>query len=133
MLFRGAVAAATFAVAIAATPESQTLKVRLYPMYGSAVRGTATIVQRGTDVLVNIDLVGTARGTAQFAHLHRGTCEHVAASTVYELQPIRNGRSTTRLTDVDIVVFTHRTYSILIHKTLSRGSAHVACGTISGA
>lgn len=123
----------TLAGATAALAPS-TIEVRLSPMHGSGEHGVATLTPRGTGLIVSIVMAGTKPGApAQFAHFHRGTCEHVESPSVYELQPVRNGRSTTTLEAVSLDMLLHGTYSILIHETLSHTSAHVACGTISGA
>lgn len=133
-LFRAPVIVVTLAVVLAATTQLRPLNVRLYALNGSHEHGTATIVQRGSNVIVTIEVTGAEAGTeSQFAHLHRGTCEHIEAPTMYVLEPVRNGHSTTRITDVTLATFTRATYSILIHKTASHSASHVACGTISGA
>lgn len=122
------------AVWIGAAPQLQPLKVRLYAVNGSHEAGVATIVQRGSNVIITIDVTGAQTGSAsQFAHLHRGTCEHIEAPTMYELQPVVGGHSKTRIPDVTLATFTRATYSILIHKSASHSAPHVACGTISGA
>jgi hypothetical protein len=118
---------------IAASPGPATLTLTLYPLHGSNERGTATIAQRGSGLIVTIVVTGVPSGATQFAHFHRGTCEHIAASTVYELEPIRNGRSTTHLTDIGFEALVHGEYSIVVHQTTSHDSPHVACATVAGA
>ena len=120
----------TAAIAASAPP---TIKLDLLPLHGSRERGTATLTPRGTGLIISIEVVGAGSGATQFAHFHRGTCEHIESPAVYELQPVRNGRSTTTLETVSLDSLIHGTYSILIHKTLSHTSPHVACGTVAGA
>jgi hypothetical protein len=130
---RAALICLAFTLALGATPGPQTLDIRLNPLGASREHGTATLVQHGSGLVVTVVVTGGASGVVQFAHFHRGTCEHIAASTIYELNPIRNGHSTTLLVDVGFEDLLHGTYSVVIHKTLSHASPHVACGTISGA
>jgi hypothetical protein len=133
-LIRFTLVAGLFALAVGAAPGGQVLKVRIFPINGSSESGMATLTPRGTDVVISIAVAGLQPGVReQFAHLHKGTCEHVAAPTIYVLQPVRNGRSTTRLQDVGLEKLIHGTYSVLIHASSSPNSAHVACGTVSGA
>lgn len=131
-LFRAPAIVLTLAAALIAATPLQPLKVRLYPLKGSHEAGTATIVQRGSNVIVTIEVTGMGSGSVQFAHLHRGTCEHIEAPTMYELKPVTGGHSTTRLSDITLATFSRATYSILIHKSASHSAPHVACGTISG-
>lgn len=108
-----------------------TITPHLLPLHGSSERGTATLTPLGTGLIIAIKMVGAAH--PQYAHFHRGTCEHIEATAVYELQPIRNGRSTTTLTTVSLDMLLHGTYSILIHEALSHASPHVACAAVAGA
>ncbi|MGC9991643.1 MAG: hypothetical protein ABSD52_04465 [Candidatus Cybelea sp.] len=134
MPYRARLVSILMTLAIAASPGPPTLTVSLYPLHGSNERGTATITQRGSGLIITIHVTGTTSGASpQFAHFHRGTCEHIATPTVYELEPIRNGQSTTQLTDIGFEALIHGEYSIVIHKTLSHGSPHVSCGTVAGA
>jgi hypothetical protein len=130
---RAALICLGFTLALGATPGPLTLDVRLDPLGGSREHGKATLVQHGSGLIVTVDVTGGASGVTQYAHFHRGTCEHIAASTTYELNPIRNGHSTTLLMDVGLEDLLHATYSVVIHKTSSHSSPHVACGMISGA
>jgi len=110
-----------------------TFTLRLYPLHASNEHGTATITQRGSGLIITILVTGAPSGAPQFVHFHRGTCEHIASPAVYELEPIRNGHSTTQLTDVGFEALMHGEYAIVIHETLSHSSPHVACGTVAGA
>ena len=130
---RGVLGCLAFIFALGATPGPQTLDIRLDPLGASREHGKATLLQRGSGLMVTVVVTGGPTGVSQFAHFHKGACEHIAAATVYELNPIRNGHSTTLLTDVSFGDLVRGTYSIVIHKTSSHGSPHVACGTISGA
>lgn len=117
----------------AASRSTQPMQVRLSPMNGSGLHGIASLTPRGSGLVVTIVLYGTAvQGGARFAHFHRGTCERVSSPAMYVLEPVRNGRSTTRLPDVGLEQLVHGTYSVLIHASLSHASPHVACGTIAG-
>lgn len=103
--------------------------VPLRALHGSGEHGTATLTQRGADVVVNITVTHTAPESApEFAHIHRGTCANLGAATTYELQPIRYGRSTTVLRNVDLKSFGTGSYAIAIHRTLAHVSQHIACG-----
>jgi|SRR5579862_7825040 len=134
MPYRAMLVSMLLALTIAASPGPPTLTVPLHPLHASNERGTATIAQRGSGLIITIRVTGTPSGASpQFVHFHRGTCEHVAAPTVYELEPIRNGRSTTQLTDIGFEALIHGEYSIVIHATSSPSSPHVACGTVAGA
>ncbi len=134
MPYRATLVSILMALAIAASPGPPMLTVRLYPLHASSEHGTATITQRGSGLIITILVTGTPSGASQqFVHFHRGTCEHIAVPAVYELEPIRNGRSTTELTDIGFETLIHGEYSIVVHETLSHGSPHVACGTVAGA
>lgn len=129
---RAIVIGLTLTGVIAASPPPA-INVNLVPLHGSGERGKATLMARGTGLVITIEMVGAGPGATQFAHFHRGTCEHVESPAVYELQPVHNGRSTTTLETVSLEMLLHGTYSILIHKTSAHTSAHVSCGTIAGA
>lgn len=120
----------TVALAVSSPP---TIKLDLLPLHGSGEHGTATLTPHGTSLIISIQMVGLPPETIQYAHFHKGTCEHIESPVVYELQPIRNGRSTTTLESVSLDMLLRGTYSILIHKTSSHTSPHVACGTVAGA
>lgn len=122
------------AVTIAAAPGKQAVKVQLNAVDASGISGMAFLTPRGTDLMVDIVLSGVKNSSsAHYAHLHRGTCEHIESPTIYVLQLVRDGRSTTRLKNIGLQTLIHGTYSVLIHAGASAGSRHVACGTISGA
>lgn len=122
-------AAASLAASTAASAAPRSETIVLHARQGSGEHGTATLTQRGPDLLVVIAVAGfPANGTPQAAHLHTGTCEHLGTKRPYELNPVVNGRSTTTLRNVDLGALGRAGDSISIHKLLANVSLHVACG-----
>lgn len=113
---------------------SQTYTVSLHPQHASHEHGTATLTQEGADLIVSIavrDMPGS--GAPEFAHIHHGRCGDLGSATSYDLQPIRDGRSKTKLKNVSLATFAAAPYSIAIHQTLAHVSHHIACGGPIGA
>lgn len=128
MLCRTAVFIATSLAMVSAAPAAQTRTVLLYSLHGFHERGMATVSQRGHDVVVRITMTGMpAEAPPEFAHIHTGTCAHLGTRAPYELEPIRDGRSTTVLKNLDMSTLTRGSYAIAIHQTLAHVSLHIAC------
>lgn len=124
-----AVLAASLAASTTASAAQGSETIVLHARQGSGEHGTATLTQRGSDLVVVIAVSGFPRnGTPQAAHLHTGTCEHLGTKRPYELNPVVNGRSTTTLHGADLDALGRAGDSISIHKLLANISLHVACG-----
>jgi len=110
--------------AVAATTHT----IPLRPQYGERQHGEAVLTQTGRNLTVVITVNMTPGEAPEFVHIHRGSCAHLSAPASYDLEPIRNGRSTTVLQNAGFASFAAGPYSIAVHRTLAHVSMHIACG-----
>ena len=118
---------------IAFSRESQDVRVALGSENGSEEAGTAVLTPRGAQTRVTIFVAGEPAGAAQPANIHAGRCGAVEI-IMYQLQYVRNGRSTSLLdVPLDRLKATH----LLVNLQESVASLHapkdardVSCGEI---
>jgi Cu/Zn superoxide dismutase len=123
--------AAIAAVALlgAALGEVTKITVPLRAQNGSGESGTATLTQKGKDVLVSLQL-NNAPKTAQPAHIHAGTCAKLNPSPKYPLKNVANGKSVTTIHNLILGDLTEGEFSINVHKSTTDLKTYVACGFI---
>jgi hypothetical protein len=112
--------AATPVTAAPSAPPGAAFYVALLPRDKPGIRlGTATVAQRGADVIVTIAMPGTpsepGTGPRGAARIVRGTCAKPAGGgTAYSLAPVSNGRSQTVLHGMTVAVFVKGAYALLV-------------------
>jgi hypothetical protein len=109
--------------------ETTTLKVTMQAQNGSKEDGTATLTQKGKNVLVSIQL-NNAPKEAQPAHIHPGTCAKLNPSPKYPLSNVVNGKSTTMINNVDLDKLMSGQFAINVHKSTKDLKTYVSCGDI---
>lgn len=107
-----------------------TVTVHLTAQNGSGQSGTATLVQKGTGIVVTLMMAGIAHGVAEPAHIHAGTCANLNPAPKYPLTNATQGTTTTTIPNVQLSSVTGGHYAINVHdpKNLAR---YVACGNIT--
>jgi hypothetical protein len=95
---------------------------------GSNEDGTATLTQKGDDVLVTISLKN-ASSTAQPAHVHTGPCSTLGG-VVDPLSNVVDGKSTTTLKNTKLDSLRTGGFAINVHKSAADIATYVSCGDI---
>jgi hypothetical protein len=95
----------------------------------SKENGTATLTQKGTAVLVVVNLKN-APATAQPAHIHNGTCSKLNPVPKYPLSNVVNGKSTTMLKGMSLSTLSNGKFAINVHKSTNDLNTYVSCGPI---
>jgi hypothetical protein len=106
---------------------AQSLTVIIHPAGEPHERGTATFTQAGRNLVVNVRVTGTP-DAMQLVHIHAGPCSRPGKKTIYMLNPVRNGHSTTTLENVNLNSFAQQRYTIGLHTVRAHISTHAACG-----
>lgn len=106
---------------------AQSVTVAIHPLGEPHERGTATFTQAGRNLVVNVRVTGTP-DAMQLVHIHAGPCSRPGKKTIYMLNPIRNGSSTTTLENVRLNWFARQGYTIGLHTVRAHISTHAACG-----
>jgi hypothetical protein len=114
-------------IAPGAAPAAQALTVMIHPAGERHERGTATFTQAGRNLVVNVRVSGTP-DAMQLVHIHAGPCSRPGKKTIYMLNPLRNGYSTTTLENVNLNSFAQQHYTIGLHTVRAHISTHAACG-----
>jgi Cu/Zn superoxide dismutase len=109
--------------------ETTNVKVTMGAQNGSKESGTATLQQKGKDVVVSVDLNNAPKG-AQPAHIHMGTCAKLNPAPKYPLSNVVNGKSTTTIKNVDLDELVEGKYAINVHKSANDLKTYVSCGEI---
>jgi hypothetical protein len=107
----------------------QVVTVEVAELGGSGETGTATLTERAGGTHVVVELRG-GRGGVQPADIRKGTCERPASRPEFELQNLSGGHGEThveaplqRLLSVD--------YVLLVQRSTSEATAHVACAYLA--
>jgi hypothetical protein len=106
----------------------KTHTIPLRSQYGFRQHGEAVLTETGRNLTIAITVNMTPGEAPEFVHIHRGSCAHLGSPMSYDLEPIRNGRSTTVLQNAGFASFAGGPYSIVVHRTLAHVSMHIACG-----
>lgn len=119
--------------AIADTPSSSampaSLTIPIKAQNGSGETGSATLTQKGSDVLVTISLAGGG-SDAQPVHIHPGTCATLDPAPKYPLTSIVDGKSVSTVKGVNLTDLETGAFAINVHKSTSDLKTYVACGDI---
>lgn len=102
----------------------------LRPQNDSGEAGAATLQQQGDDLLVYVR-VTNAVAPVQPAHIHEGTCAKLNPVPKYPLSPIKDGRSTTRIKNLQLATLLASPFAINVHKSPNDVATYVACGNIT--
>lgn len=106
---------------------AQSLSVAIRPLGEPREHGTATFTQAGRNLVVNVRVTGTP-DAMQLVHIHAGSCSRPGKKTIYMLNPIRDGHSSTTLENVRLDRFAQQRYTIGLHTVRAHISTHAACG-----
>lgn len=103
--------------------------VDLKSQNGSGETGTATLEQKGDDVVVVVHMKNAVAPT-QPIHIHPGTCANLNPKPKYPLKNVSDGTSTTTLTGMKLSDLQTGDFAINVHKSPDAISTYVACGDI---
>jgi hypothetical protein len=105
-----------------------TVTVTMKAENGSGEDGTATLAQKGDDVVVTLDLKnGTT--TPQPVHIHTGTCANLGG--VHDpLTNVVSGKSTTTVKNTKLGDLETGGFAINVHRSASDVGTYVSCGDI---
>lgn len=110
-----------------AAPKSVT--VRLAEQNKSGQSGTARLTPMGDKTRVEISMKGGAKGVAQPAHIHDGTCPKPDPKPKHGLQDVVDGKSTSEV-PVSLDTLLKEKVAINVHKSKEELKVYVACGNI---
>lgn len=111
------------------THTATTATVNLTAQNKSGQSGTAMLSQEGANVVVTLTMAGIARGVAEPAHIHPGSCAKLNVSPKYPLTNATEGSTTTTLKNVQLASLMGGKYAINVHNP-KHLSIYVACGNI---
>ena len=105
--------------------------VKMGAQSGSGQNGTATIVTKGSGILVTVTVSNEPKGASEPAHIHAGTCAKLNPAPWKPLSNVVNGVSTTTVPGVTVAQLTGKTkYAINVHKSAAMLKVYVSCGGI---
>jgi subtilisin family serine protease len=91
--------------------------------------GTVTLTQRGTKLVVALDLPGASTDAPHPAHIHTGSC--AAPGGIYkDLSPVENGISVTWLDGVTLAEVLDGTHYVNVHKSAAEMGVAISCGDL---
>lgn len=96
---------------------------------GSGETGTATLEQKGDDVVVMVKMDNPVAST-QPIHIHPGTCANLNPKPKYPLKSLSDGSSTTTLPNMKLSSLETGDFAINVHKSPDAIGTYVACGDI---
>ncbi len=105
--------------------------IKMGAQNGSGQNGTATIVTKGTGVMVTVTVSNEPKGASEPAHIHAGTCAKLNPVPWKPLSNVVGGVSTTTVPGVTTAQLTGKTkYAINVHKSAAQIKVYVSCGGI---
>ena len=105
--------------------------VKMGAQSGSGQTGTATIVNKGSGVMVTLTVSNEPKGASEPAHIHEGTCSKLNPAPWKPLSNVVNGVSTTTVPGVTVAELTGKEkYAINVHKSAAMLKVYVSCGGI---
>jgi hypothetical protein len=105
--------------------------VKMGAQSGSGQTGTATIVDKGSGVLVTLTVSNEPKGASEPAHIHEGTCSKLNPAPWKPLSNVVKGVSTTTVPGVTVAQLTGKEkYAINVHKSAAMLKVYVSCGGI---
>ena len=117
------------ALAQSSMMSSNEVTVNLKAQNDSGETGTATLVQKGDDVVVTVKMKNAVAPT-QPIHIHPGTCANLNPKPQYPLKNVSDGSSVTTLTGMKLSSLETGNFAINVHKSPDAISTYVACGDI---
>ena len=96
--------------------------VKMGAQSGSGQNGSATIVTKGTGIVVTVTVSNEPKGASEPAHIHLGTCKKLNPAPWKPLSNVVNGVSTTTVAGV--------TTAQLTGKSAADLKTYVSCGGI---
>jgi hypothetical protein len=115
---------------IGAASAQQVVTVKMNPMNGSGIHGTATLTPQGNDTKVVLTLTGEPVTASMPAHIHAGQCGHTLnIRPLYPLHSVENGTSTT-VVNAPLRLLTTGHFAINVHESEANLQQYVACGNI---
>jgi hypothetical protein len=117
-----------------ALADHSTTIMALMEQNNSGQSGTATFIlsEDNTTLTIEIDISGGSE-VPQPAHIHIGTCDNLDPKPFYPLTSVVNGKSTTVITEADLVDLDYEVsnqFAINVHKSGTEAQIYVACGDI---
>jgi len=125
----GAISVAAADDAAPSMDMSKSVTVQIAQQNDSKESGTATLTQKGGDVVVVLALDGAGAGP-QPAHIHTGTCADLNPAPKYPLTNVVDGKSTTTLKKMKLTDLETGAFAINVHKSTDDLKTYVACGDI---
>ena len=105
--------------------------IKMGAQSGSGQNGTATLVDKGSGVLVTVTVSNEPKGAKEPTHIHLGTCSKLDPKPWKALSDTVNGVSTTTVPGVTVAQLTGKTkYAINVHKSLAQIKVYYSCGGI---
>jgi Cu/Zn superoxide dismutase len=105
------------------------ITVPLKALNNSGETGTATLTQKGDDILVAVKM-NNPTSANQPIHIHPGTCANLNPKPQYPLKNVADGSSTTTLTGMKLSSLQTGNFAINVHKSTDEVGTYVACGDI---
>jgi hypothetical protein len=111
------------------TSASNAVTIDLKPQHSSGESGTATLEQKGDNVVVTVKMKNPT-SASQPIHIHPGTCANLNPKPKYPLKNVVNGKSTTTLSGMKLSKLETGDFAINVHKSAADIKDYVACGNI---
>jgi hypothetical protein len=105
------------------------IKVPLHAQNGSGQNGTATLTQKGPDIVVTVSITNGS-ALPQPDHIHPGTCAKLNPVPKYPLANVVDGKSTTVLKNMQLASLETGGYAINVHKSVAQIAIYTSCGNI---
>jgi Cu/Zn superoxide dismutase len=108
---------------------SNMVTIDLKPQHNSGESGTATLEQKGDNVVVTVKMKNPT-SASQPIHIHPGTCANLNPKPKYPLKNVVDGNSTTTLSGMKLSELETGDFAINVHKSAADIKDYVACGDI---
>ena len=109
-------------------PPGPSVTVPLQALNSSGQLGAATLIARGNQTEVAIDIAAGSEGLSQPIHIHQGTCGSLGG-VAHALTNLQDGKSSTTV-DVSLASLMTGVFSINAHKSADDIGTYVACGDL---
>jgi len=108
------------------------LTIRLDAQNNSGQSGSATLTPEGDKTRVVVETMNAPAGVAQPMHIHLGTCARLDKAPKWNLEPLRDGKSTT-VVPAPLETILKEKSAINVHKSVAEVQVYVACGDLVAA
>lgn len=105
------------------------VSINLNPQNHSGEFGGATLIQKGSDLVVMVHMRNAVAPT-QPIHIHEGTCDKLNPKPKYPLSNVQDGDSYTVLKGVQLSSLLSSPFAINVHKSPNEVGTYVSCGNI---